>query len=45
MAKTSLKTYKEWLAEGREVKRWEKPHGWTWNDQAVYYQEQTKEIK
>ena len=38
----TLKTYREWRLSGRIVRKGEKPHGWAWNNWALYYIEQTE---
>jgi hypothetical protein len=39
-----FKTYKEWRLLNREVLTHSVPHGWTWNNYALYTISQTKEL-
>ena len=44
MAHERLKTYKEWRLLHREVLLRSRPHGWTWNNFALFTIDQTKEL-
>ena len=39
------KTHWEWMRLNREVLKKSLPHGWTWDNRALYTIDQTKEIK
>lgn len=45
MSNPSYKTVKEWRELGRMVSKGSKPHGWAWNNYALYTIDQTEAFK